>query len=174
MENGRNKDFRNRIYTHHGEKRNQGELCKVTKYTMLLNESMVKLAKYYNGDENWDTYLNQVKLADEKYASILGKLYVSKVNKNPKDVSEYRRLNYQLLTALALSKQDYMNLLQEDMRVYKKILKPFEIDAEKDEWITNIDYIGIQRHWQCCLVSWIRKVTILNLLALNGMKQRNY
>lgn len=95
----------------------------------------------------WYTYLNRVKLVDEKYASIMGKLYVSKVNKNPKDVSEYRRLNYQLLTALALSKQDYMNLLQEDMRVYKKILKPFEKDAEKDaekdEWITNIDYIRL-------------------------------
>ena len=116
---------------------------KVTKFTMLLNESMVKLAKYYDSDENWYTYLNRVKLVDEKYASIMGNLYVSKVNKNSKDVSEYRRLNYQLLTALALSKQDYMNLLQEDMRVYKKILKPFEKDAEKDEWITNIDYIRL-------------------------------
>ena len=63
--------------------------------------------------------------------------------KNPKDVSEYRRLNYQLLTGLALSKQDYTQLLKEDMRVYRKILKPFDKDAEKDEWITNIDYIRL-------------------------------
>ncbi len=116
---------------------------KVTKFTMILNESMVKLAKYYGSEENWYTYLNRVKMVDEKYAPIMGKLYISKVNKNPKDVSEYRRLNYQILTALALSKQDYVQLLKEDIKVYKKILKPFEKDAEKDEWITNIDYIRI-------------------------------
>lgn len=116
---------------------------KVTKFTMILNESMVKLAKYYASEENWYTYLNRIKMVDEKYAPIMGKLYVSKVNKYPKDVSEYRRLNYQLLTALALSKQDYVQLLKEDMRVYKKIIKPFEKDAEKDEWITNIDYIRL-------------------------------
>ncbi len=116
---------------------------KVTKFTMLLNESMVKLAKYYDSEENWHTYLNRLKMVDEKYAPIMGKLYVSKVNKNPKDVSEYRRLNYQLLTALALSKQDFAQLLKEDMHVYRKILKPFDKDAEKDEWITNIDYIRL-------------------------------
>lgn len=116
---------------------------KVTKFTMILNESMVKLAKYYDSEENWYTYLNRLKMVDEKYAPIMGKLYISKVNKNPKDVSEYRRLNYQLLTALALSKQDYVQLMKEDMHVYRKIIKPFDKNAEKDEWITNIDYIRL-------------------------------
>jgi hypothetical protein len=116
---------------------------KVTKFTMILNESMVKLAKYYDSEENWYTYLNRVKMVDEKYAPIMGKLYISKVNKNPKDVSEYRRLNYQLLTALALSKQDYVQLMKEDMHAYRKIIKPFDKAAEKDEWITNIDYIRL-------------------------------
>lgn len=118
---------------------------KVTNRTMILNQSMVKLAKYYDTEknQNWYTYLNLLKGLGEKYAPITGKLYVSKVNKNPKDVSEYRRLNYQLLTALALSKQDYVELLKEDMRVYKKILKPFGKDVDKDEWIANIDYIRL-------------------------------
>jgi hypothetical protein len=118
---------------------------KVTKKTMLLNESMVKLAKYYDAEnsQDWDTYLERLKNADEKYASIMGNLYISKVNKNPKDVSEYRRLNYQLLTALALSKKDYYKLLEEDMHVYKKILRPFDKDANKDEWMVNIDYIRL-------------------------------
>lgn len=58
---------------------------KVTKFTMILNESMVKLAKYYDSNENWYTYLNRVKSVDEKYATIMGKLYVSKVDKNPNE-----------------------------------------------------------------------------------------
>lgn len=118
---------------------------KVTKFTMLLNESMVKLAKYYDVEkfQNWYTYLNRLKNVDEKYSPIMGNLYISKVNKNPKDVSEYRRLNYQLLTALALSKQDYLKLLKEDMRAYRRILKPFMKDADKEEWIVNIDAIRL-------------------------------
>ena len=55
---------------------------KATKFTMLLNESMVKLAKYYVSEENWDTYLNRMKMVDEKYAPIMGKLYVSKEKKS--------------------------------------------------------------------------------------------
>jgi hypothetical protein len=118
---------------------------KVTTKTMLLNESMVKLAKYYKvaKNENWYTYLNRRDKVDTKYKDIVEQLFVSKVNKDPEDVSEYRRLNYQLLTALALSQKDYYNLIQEDVRTYKKILTPFEKEASSDEWKINIDYIRL-------------------------------
>jgi hypothetical protein len=117
----------------------------VTQNTMLLNESMVKLAKYYKpeNDENMDTYKQRVADVDPKYKDIIGKLYVTKVNKRDEDIEDYRRLNYQLLTALALSKKDYMALLKEDVRTYKKILKPFYKDSDKDEWQINIDAIRL-------------------------------
>ncbi|MDR3585274.1 MAG: hypothetical protein P4L59_08125 [Desulfosporosinus sp.] len=117
----------------------------VTQNTMLLNESMVKLAKYYKpeNNENMDTYKQRVASVDPKYKDIIGKLYVTKVNKRDEDIEDYRRLNYQLLTALALSKKDYMALLKEDIKTYRKILKPFLKDSEKDEWQINIDTIRL-------------------------------
>ena len=117
----------------------------VTQNIMLLNESMVKLAKYYKteNDENMGTYKQRLAGVDPKYKDIISKLYVTKINKSDEDIEDYRRLNYQLLTALALSKKDYMALLKEDVRTYRKILKPFEKDSDKDEWMINIDTIRL-------------------------------
>jgi len=117
----------------------------VTANVMLLNESMVKLAKYYKPEnsENMDTYKQWIANVDSKYKDIIGKLYVTKVNKRDEDIEDYRRLNYQLLTALALSKKDYIDLIKEDVRTYRKILKPFSKDSDKDEWLINIDSIRL-------------------------------
>ena len=117
----------------------------VTQNIMLLNESMVKLAKYYKpeNDENMGTYKQRIASVDSKYKDIIGKLYVTKVNKRDEDIEDYRRLNYQLLTAMALSKKDYIELLKEDVRAYRKILKPFEKNSDKDEWLINIDTIRL-------------------------------
>lgn len=117
----------------------------VTKKTMLLNESMVKLAKYYNADqdENMTTYQNRLNEVDSKYKDIINKLYVTKVNKRDEDIEDYRRTNYQLINALALSKADYMELLKKDVKSYQKILKPFEKSNEQDEWLINIDAIRL-------------------------------
>ncbi|MBK5242628.1 hypothetical protein [Clostridium sp.] len=121
------------------------EWQEVTDNTMLLNESMVKLAKYYKVDkgENIETYKNRLAEVDTKYRDIIGKLYVTKVNKRDEDIEEYRRLNYQLLTALALSKKDYVDLVKEDIKTYRKILKPFDKASDKEEWNINIDYIRL-------------------------------
>jgi len=117
----------------------------VTQNTILLNESMVKLAKYYipENSENMDTYKQRLASVDPKYKDIIGKLYVTKVNKRDEDIEDYRRLNYQLLTALALSKKDYYELIKEDVKVFRKILKPFSKDSDKDEWLVNIDNIRL-------------------------------
>lgn len=117
----------------------------VTQNTMLLNESMVKLAKYYKPEnsENMDTYKQRIASVDPKYKDIIGKLYVTKVNEKDENIEDYRRLNYQLLTALALSKKDYLDLIKEDVRTYRRILKPFSKDSEKDEWRINIDTIRL-------------------------------
>lgn len=68
----------------------------VTDNTLLLNESMVKLAKYYKleNSENMGTYLTRVASVDPKYKDIIGKLYVTKVNKRDEGLEDYRRLNY--------------------------------------------------------------------------------
>lgn len=121
------------------------EWQEVTDNTMLLNESMVKLAKYYkvaNG-ESMATYKGRIANVDEKYKGIINKLYVTKVNKKDEDIEDYRRLNYQLLTALALSKKDYVDLIKEDVKTYRKILKPFHKTSEKEEWKINIDAIRL-------------------------------
>src|SRR5665648_371957 len=117
----------------------------VTDKMMLLNESMVKLAKYYKPEnsENLDTFKQRIASVDPKYKNIIGKLYVTKVNKRDEDIEDYRRLNYQLLTALALSKKDYLDLIKEDVKTYRKILKPFSKDSDKDEWLINIDTIRL-------------------------------
>jgi len=113
--------------------------------TMLLNESMVKLAKYYNAQEgeSFSAYKERIANVDPKYKDIIGKLYVTKVNKKDDSIENYRRLNYQLLTALALSKKDYFELVKEDARAYRKILKPFNKNSEKNEWLINIDTIRL-------------------------------
>jgi hypothetical protein len=121
------------------------EWQEVTDNTMILNESMVKLAKYYkieNG-ENIATYKERLDDVDTKYRDIIGKLYVTKVNKKDEDIEHYRRLNYQLLTALALSKKDYVDLIKEDVKTYRKILKPFSKTSDKEEWHINIDAIRL-------------------------------
>src|SRR5665648_49145 len=117
----------------------------VTDNMMLLNESMVKLAKYYKTEnsENMDTYKQRIASVDPKYKDIIGKLYVTKVNKKDENIDDYRRLNYQLLMALALSKKDYLDLIKEDVKTYRRILKPFSKDSDKDEWLINIDTIRL-------------------------------
>ncbi|UZW12592.1 hypothetical protein OSC52_12070 [Clostridium pasteurianum] len=121
------------------------EWQEVTDNTMLLNESMVKLAKYYKTEngENMATYKDRIADVDLKYKDIIGKLYVTKINKRDEDIEEYRRLNYQLLTALALSKKDYVDLIKEDIKTYRKILKPFDKTSDKEEWQINIDSIRL-------------------------------
>lgn len=117
----------------------------VTDNTILLNESMVKLAKYYDSakGENMSTYKERLAAVDPKFKDIIGKLYVTKVNKRDSDIEDYRRTNYQLINALALSKGDYFELIKDEVRSYKKILKPFDKASDKDEWLINIDVIRL-------------------------------
>jgi|GEM_PF-1949419 len=121
------------------------EWQEVTENTMLLNESMVKLAKYYSqdNDENLNAYKERLTQVDSKFKDIIGKLYVTKVNKKDEEIKEYSRLNYQLLTALALSKKDYYELIAEDIRSYAKIVKPFSKDSKESEWTKSLDNIRI-------------------------------
>lgn len=122
-----------------------GEWQLVTDNIMLLNESMVKLAKYYDTtkNENMNTYKERLAMVEPKFKDIIRKLYVTKVNKSDDNIGEYRRLNYQFLSALALSKKDYYQLISEDGKSYSKILVPFQKDSEKSKWQINIDNIRI-------------------------------
>ncbi|WP_425446652.1 hypothetical protein [Dethiothermospora halolimnae] len=112
----------------------------VTDNTMLLNESMVKLAKYFDDMKDYKDRLEKV---EPKYKDIIKKLYITKVNKPDKDIGDYRRSNYQVMNSLALTLQDYAELTKQDRKVFKKILKPFDYEATTKEFIENIDYIKL-------------------------------
>lgn len=133
-----------------------GVLQPVTDNTILLNESMVKLAKYFKGGmKEYTQLLNMLK--DEEYLpyyNLLTKLYISKVNKEDREISSYRRINYQILNALALTPKEYQQLIYQDYRLFKKILKPYTHIQGKDseEFIANIDYINLF-YKQCIEVS---------------------
>lgn len=122
-----------------------GDWQEVTQDTMILNESMVKLAKYYKteNNENQRTYKQRLSEVDPKYKDIIGKLYITKINKSDDHIGNYRRLNYQLLSALALSKKDYYELISEDILSYRRIIKPFQKADNKTDWKINIDNIRL-------------------------------
>lgn len=111
----------------------------ITNKTILLNESMVKLAKHFKNIDEYKTLLDKV---DEKYKDLLNKLYVTKINKKDDDIKEYRRTNYQLMNALAITPKKYFDLANEDMRVYKKILNSYVKD-EDGNWKIDIDTIRL-------------------------------
>lgn len=118
----------------------------VTNNTMLLNESMVKLAKYFN---NMEEYIKRLNNVEGKYKNLLNKLYITKVNKIDTEkhpLSDYRRTNYQLINALALTNQEYKALAEQDYIMLKKIIKPFDLSlssASNKEFEINTDYIKL-------------------------------
>lgn len=112
----------------------------VTDNTILLNDSMVKLAKHFNGAEEYHTRLNNVK---PKYKRLLNKLYITKINKSNSKIDDYRRTNYQLINGLALTYDDYYKLAEQDIKVFNKIIKPFDYDEISENFITNVDYIHL-------------------------------
>lgn len=116
----------------------------VTENTLLLNESMVKLVDMFKNMEEYTTLLE--KRNTEKFIDIynlLNKLYITKVNKNNDKLKKYRRMNYQLMNGLALTNEEYNILAEQDFRLFKKVLKPFEKDVALGEFLTNIDYINL-------------------------------
>jgi len=124
----------------------------VTDNTLLLNESMVKLAKLFKEEDDKEIYgmeeykTRLEKLNKEEHIDIynlLNKLYITKVNKKNEELEEYRRLNYQLFNVLALSEKEYSSLAQEDFKVFQKLLKPYDCDSDHKEFKENIDIINI-------------------------------
>ncbi|NYC27951.1 hypothetical protein [Clostridium saccharobutylicum] len=141
-----------------------GKWREVTDNTLLLNESMVKLA---------DLFANEVKDADkeiittqetygmdlinkkletrnnEKHINeynLLNKLYITKVNKKDCDLTDYRALCYQLFNALALTENEYKQLAEQDFKLFKKLIRPFSAitkDDAKTEFEVNSDYINL-------------------------------
>lgn len=117
----------------------------VTDNTILANESMVKLAKYFKNHDDYISRLEYIKTKEgyEHFYPIMSKLYITKVNKPDNKVNDYRQLNYQLLNVLALTPSDILKLSEQDRKLYKKILKPYEHDERTDEFYINADYIQL-------------------------------
>ncbi|MBZ9635525.1 hypothetical protein [Clostridium sp. FP1] len=124
----------------------------VTDNTILLNESMVKLADFFKKEEGKEYYgmkeYNSLleKCNNEKHMDIyklLNKLYITKVNKKNEDIKQYRRMNYQLMQGLAVTTNEYNTLAEQDFKLFKKILKPFEKGTAENEFKINVDYINL-------------------------------
>lgn len=116
----------------------------VTENTMLLNDSMVKLAKYFKNMEQYRELLKSDKYA--LYHNLMNKLYITKVNKTENEIKNYRRTNYQLINALALTPKAYSKLIKQDIKLFNKILKPYTYvagEGNTKEFVANIDYINL-------------------------------
>lgn len=124
-----------------------GDWQTVTEDTILLNDSMVKLAKYFENIEEYKMLME--KLNNDKYSkyyTLLNKLYITKVNKPMNEITDYRRTNYQLINALGLTPIQYKQLIKEDIKAFTKILKPYTcIKGEGDtkEFVACVDYINL-------------------------------
>lgn len=115
----------------------------VTANTMLLNDSMVKLAKYF---DNMEDYTDRIYKVEEKYKGLLNKLYITKVNKADNKLSDYRRTNYQLINALAITPAEYTKLSEQDFKMLKKIIKPYDLKVSGNsnkEFEINTNYIKL-------------------------------
>ena len=120
-----------------------GDWRLVTDNTMILNDSMVKLAKYFDSMEEYFERFNKL---EDKYKNLLNKLYITKANKKDSDICGYRRTNYQLMNALALTPADYNKLVEQDYKMLKKIIRPFDIELSSNsnkEFVINTDYIKL-------------------------------
>lgn len=141
-----------------------GKWREVTDNTLLLNESMVKLADLFAEEvkdakkdiiiKN-DTYgMELIEEKLEKYNTetdintynLLNKLYITKVNKPESDLTDYRTLCYQFFNALALTDKEYHQLANQDYRLYRKLVKPYAIkdeDSDKKEFEISADYVNL-------------------------------
>lgn len=112
----------------------------VTDNTILLNKSMVKLADMFKNMEEYNALLGNYSCEEH---NLLNKLYITKVNKEDADIKQYRRMNYQLMNGLALTNQEYNTLAEQDFKMFKKILKPYEKGTSENEFLINVDYINL-------------------------------
>ncbi|WP_053957145.1 hypothetical protein [Inediibacterium massiliense] len=116
----------------------------VTDNTILLNDSMVKLAKYFDNMQEYRDRMEKLnKRQYRKYGALLNKLYITKVNKPDKEIKDYRRTNYQLINVLALTINNYKELVKQDLKLFRKILKPYDCIKDTKEFVINTDYINI-------------------------------
>lgn len=114
-----------------------GEYQVIDNNTILLNETQVKLAKYFKD-------MTDIEIRKKSINNVLNNwLFISKVNKPNHKISEHKPLNYQLLNALALTPRDLGRLSKVDYTDYKKIISPYVAVEEGDKvsFKTNVDNI---------------------------------
>lgn len=124
-----------------------GDWQKVKEDIVLLNESMVKLAKYFKNMEEYKKRLEKLNNNEgSKYYNLLNKLYITKVNKSNAEISDYRRTNYQLINALGLTPQQYCKLIKQDIKAFTKLIKPYTCvkgEGDTKEFVACTDYISL-------------------------------
>lgn len=78
---------------------------------------------------------------DSKYNYVNKGMYISKVNKDPKDLKGKIILNYQVLQNLNVSAQDLIEVAKETVEEFKNVIKLEDINYVKlalGDWVTDI------------------------------------
>ena len=108
---------------------------------MILNSSQVKWLKNWKNDiaegQRWEEVINPL-YDNSKYKDINKCIYVTKVNKDPKELKPYITLNYQVLQNLNVVNEELEEIVQPIVDQYKKLIKLDDVNMVK---IALGDYI---------------------------------
>ena len=122
-----------------------GKEKKVDEIEAIMPPSMVKWLGLGDLLESKEYYENS------KYKALNEKLYITKTNKEDSKIKDKIRLNYQMLTNTALSKEDLIEMAQDEIESYKKLTSFEEIDyiklamgnqTDKDLMVLAVDKLG--------------------------------
>ena len=122
-----------------------GKEKKVDEIEAIMPPSMVKWLGLGDLLESKEYYENS------KYKALNEKLYITKTNKEDSKIKDKIRLNYQMLTNTALSKEDLIQMAKDEIESYKKLTSFEEIDyiklamgnqTDKDLMVLAVDKLG--------------------------------
>ena len=122
-----------------------GKERRIDEIEAIMPPSMVKWLGLGDLLESKQYYENS------EYKEINERLYITKINKAPDKIKDNIRLNYQMLTNTALSKEDLIQMAREEIESYKKLTSFEEIDyiklalgnqTDKDLMVLAIDKLG--------------------------------
>lgn len=112
-----------------------GNWNNIDEIDLLLNESQAKWCNNWNSlSEIDEEYSNK---EYKVYEDIINNLYVTKINKDKKDLKKYNLMNYQLLQNTAITDSDLLAKANATIKYYLTL-----IDFENEE-IINVDNIRI-------------------------------
>lgn len=117
----------------------------IDKVECIINKSQAKYLGEYKdrvkiGFE-WESVIENI-YKDSKYKAVNDGLYISKVNKDPRELLNRIILNYQVLQNLNISAKDLIEIAKVTIEEYKNVIKLDDVNYVKlalGDWKTDID-----------------------------------